>query len=169
MWSVFIFSFSNITPMPKLFNSRTYSRQYAVFRAKRLIDFMITRSIFFFLHIQIIRLNSVRFLVWVPFMPSSANISARVHSFFLVYKVSVVCYLYLVAVELFLQIGKYTAVCRYTDLMILVTGFPVCGFAGMYVTLGAAFIDFTSFCCVFDFHAIYEFYLYDTSMTYPYP
>ena len=59
---VFIFSFSKTTPMPKSLSCLTYSRQSTVFRANRLIDFVITRSIFLFLHIRIMRLNSVRFL-----------------------------------------------------------------------------------------------------------
>ena len=80
--AVSIFSFSNITPIPKSLSCLTYSRQSTVFRANLDIDLVITRSIFCFLHIRIIFRNSGRFLAWVPLIPSSAKIPASVHSFF---------------------------------------------------------------------------------------
>ena len=40
MVSVLMFSFSKITPIPRSFSCRTYSRQSTVFRANRLMDFV---------------------------------------------------------------------------------------------------------------------------------
>ena len=69
---VLIPSFSNTTPMPRSLSSRVYFRQSWVFRANRLIDFVMTMSIFPALQSSIIRLNSLRFCVLVPLSPSSA-------------------------------------------------------------------------------------------------
>lgn len=79
---VLIFSFSKKTGMFFSFSSRIYFRQSSVFRAKRLIDFVIIISILPAIHSSIIRINSLRFLVLQPLIPSSANIPASFHSGF---------------------------------------------------------------------------------------
>ena len=76
---VFIFSFSNIIPIPRAFSSRTYFNVSTVFRAKRDIDLVRIRSIFRFRHSLIISINSSRFLSCVPEIPSSAKIFTIIH------------------------------------------------------------------------------------------
>ena len=68
---VLIPSFSNTTPMPRSLSSRVYFRQSWVFRANRLIDFVMTMSIFPALQSAIMRWNSSRWRVFVPVMPRS--------------------------------------------------------------------------------------------------
>lgn len=60
-----------------------YFRQSGVFLAKRLMDLVMIISISPAIQASIMRLNSVRFLVLVPVIPSSANIPANSHSGFL--------------------------------------------------------------------------------------
>ena len=74
--SVLIFSFSKMTPIPLAFSIRTVSRQSTVFRTKRERDFVRMRSIPPRLQAVIIRLNSFRFFILVPVIPSSAKIPA---------------------------------------------------------------------------------------------
>ena len=50
IFEVSMFSFSKITGIPQLLRIRTCLMQSRVFRAKREIDFVRMRSIFFFLH-----------------------------------------------------------------------------------------------------------------------
>ena len=85
---VFMDSFSKKTGIFFSLSCRIYFRQSNVFRAKRLIDFVIIMSMFPAIHSSIIRLNSSRFFVLVPVIPSSANMPARVQSgFFEIYSV----------------------------------------------------------------------------------
>ena len=70
--SVKMFSFSNITPIPRSLSWRTKLRQSRVFLANREMDFVMIISIFPALQSSIILLNCSRFLVVVPLMPSSA-------------------------------------------------------------------------------------------------
>lgn len=76
---VLMFSFSKKTGMFFSFNSRIYFRQSSVFRAKRLMDFVMIMSILPAMHSSIMRMNSLRFLVLQPLIPSSANIPASSH------------------------------------------------------------------------------------------
>ena len=71
---VLMFSFSKYTPIPLAFSRRTVSRQSTVFRAKRERDFVMIRSIWPRLQAVIIFLNSVRFFMLVPEIPSSAAV-----------------------------------------------------------------------------------------------
>ena len=64
-------------------SSRMYFRQSSVLRANRLIDLVMIMSMFPAWHSSIMRLNSSRFLVFVPVIPSSANMPASTHSGFL--------------------------------------------------------------------------------------
>ena len=59
---------------------RDYSDEDTVFRANRLIDLVITLSMLPAIHSSIMRLNSSRFLVLVPDMPSSAKMPASSQS-----------------------------------------------------------------------------------------
>jgi hypothetical protein len=59
-------------PIPKFFNFLEYARQSCVFLAKRLMDFVMTRSILPPSQSAIIFLNCSLFFVFVPEMPSSA-------------------------------------------------------------------------------------------------
>lgn len=68
---VLIASFSKKTGIFSSLSSRMYFRQSSVFRAKRLIYLVIIMSMFPAWHSSIMRLNSSRFLVLVPVMPSS--------------------------------------------------------------------------------------------------
>ena len=67
-----IFSFSKATPIPSSLSSRTYFKQSSVFLEKRLMDFTMILSTLPFRQSAINLLNSVRFLVLVPEIPSSA-------------------------------------------------------------------------------------------------
>ena len=69
---VFLDSFSNMTGIFMSLSSLMYFRQSRVFRANRLMDLVIIISILPALQSSIMRLNSSRFLVLVPEMPSSA-------------------------------------------------------------------------------------------------
>ena len=71
-----IFSFSKNTSISNNFNSRIVSRSTTVFRAKRVIDLVITRSIFPFRQSSSKRINSGR-LSFVPVIPSSAYTPAN--------------------------------------------------------------------------------------------
>lgn len=68
---VFIFSFSKKIGMFKLWSLRTRAKQSVVFREKRLMDFVITKSIFFASQSAIRRSSSGRFSALVPVIPSS--------------------------------------------------------------------------------------------------
>ncbi len=70
--SVLICSFSKYTAISFVRSSRTAFSRSAVFRAKRLMDFVSTRSIFPFSQSCSRRLNSSRLRISVPLMPSSA-------------------------------------------------------------------------------------------------
>ena len=70
--SVLMFSFSKIMPIPRFFSFLEYIRQSCVFLAKRLMDFVMTRSILPFSQSAIMRLNCSLFFVLVPEIPSSA-------------------------------------------------------------------------------------------------
>ena len=78
---VLMFSFSKITPMPWAFSSRTIFRQSTVFRANRDRDLVRIMSMRPRLQAAIIRLNSVRFFMLVPVMPSSAIVKHRLRVF----------------------------------------------------------------------------------------
>ncbi len=81
-------SFSNQTAMFLSLRSRIYLRQSRVFRAKRLMLLVMTMSMFPAMHSSIMWLNSSRFFVLVPLMPSSAKIPASFHSgWLLIYSV----------------------------------------------------------------------------------
>ena len=84
--NVFILSFINNTPTPNDFNSRVYWSVSTVFLANLETSFVIIRSIFPHLASLIIQLNSLRFFVLVPLIPSSGYILTNSHSgFFLIY------------------------------------------------------------------------------------
>ena len=70
--SVLIASFSKKTAMFLSFSCRMYFRQSRVFLAKRLIDLVTTISTLPAMQSSIRRLNSSRFFVLVPEIPSSA-------------------------------------------------------------------------------------------------
>ena len=70
--SVLMFSFSNMMPIPRFFSFLEYARQSCVFLAKRLMDFVMTRSILPSSQSAIIFLNCSLFFVFVPEIPSSA-------------------------------------------------------------------------------------------------
>ena len=76
-------SFSKKTGIFLSFSSRIYFRQSRVLRANRLIDLVMIMSMFPAWHSSIIRLNSSRFFVLVPVMPSSAKMPASTQSGFL--------------------------------------------------------------------------------------
>ena len=69
---VLIFSFSKYTEMFFSFSCRMYFKQSSVLRANRLMDLVMTMSILDAMQSSIMRLNSSRFLVLVPEIPSSA-------------------------------------------------------------------------------------------------
>lgn len=71
-------SFSNQTAMFFSFSGRMYFRQSSVLRANRLMLLVMTMSMFPAMHSSIMRLNSSRFFVLVPLIPSSAKIPGDV-------------------------------------------------------------------------------------------
>ena len=75
-------SFSNRTSTPMDLRWRTVSKRSTVFLANRLIDLVIIMSMLPASQSSIIRLNSSRFLVLVPEIPSSAKIPENSHSSF---------------------------------------------------------------------------------------
>ena len=77
---VLIDSFSNQTAMFLSLRRRMYLRQSIVLRANRLIDLVMTVSMFPAMHSSIMRLNSSCFFVLVPLIPSSAKIPASSQS-----------------------------------------------------------------------------------------
>ena len=74
--SVLICSFSNSIPIPRFFSILEYCKQSCVFLANRLMDLVITISIFPVSQSEIIRLNCSLFFVFVPVIPSSAYMPA---------------------------------------------------------------------------------------------
>ena len=73
---VFTFSFSKMMGMPRAFSFLLKFRLSAVLRAKRLIDFVITRSTRPSSQAAIMSMKPLRFLVPVPEIPSSAKMPA---------------------------------------------------------------------------------------------
>ena len=69
---VLIFSFSKYTAIFFAFNFRIWVRESTVFLAKRLMDFVITISIFPVMQLSIIAWKSFRLRVMVALFPSSA-------------------------------------------------------------------------------------------------
>jgi hypothetical protein len=76
-----MFSFSKITPIPLLLRVRITLRQSTVFRANREADLVRIMSMRPRLQAAIIRLNSVRFFMLVPVIPSSAVVKIGTKNF----------------------------------------------------------------------------------------